>query len=84
MKVFCTSMNSGPLTIVYLGTSIEEATKAVGVFAKYKINETEFPTKCVQNYSAIPKLKVDWKLLQYYMADGWWYSIVSFDLYEDQ
>ena len=89
MRVYATTKNSGPtygrdpLTLVYIGTSVEEAEKAVGDFVKYQKPEEKFPTNYLHIYSAIPRDVVKWDLIQYYMADGWWYSIVMFELEEN-
>ena len=83
VKVFATTKNSGPswssdpLTLVYLGTSLDDAQEAVGDFRKYR--REVFPERSPEIYSAIPRaIEREW--VDYYMADGWWYSIVSFDL----
>jgi hypothetical protein len=88
MIVYCTSKNSGPswqsdpVTMVYLGTSIVEALKAVGRFARYQKSEDNFPAKeHIYLYSSLPR-DIEFKLVNYYMADGWWYSVVSFELNE--
>lgn len=85
--IYATSKNTGPtwtgsdpVTLVYLGTSVEEAEVAVGNFTRYAKTEDKFPVNFLHIYSAIPRNYVEWELIQYYMADGWWYSIVRFQL----
>lgn len=85
MIVYATSKNSGPtwagsdpVTLVYLGTSLEDAKKAVGDFAKY--HRDKFIPAFSVSYSAIPRSVVDREIIEYYMADGWWYTIVKFEL----
>lgn len=83
MKVYCTSKNSGPtwsgpdpITMLYLGTNLDEAVAAVDDFVKYEKDcDREHP----EIYSALPR-NVDFKILHYYMADGWWRTVVEFEL----
>lgn len=88
MIVYCVTKNTGPswqsdpLHLVYLGTSIEDAEKSVGDFTKYQQPESKFPVNFLEVYSVIPKI-LNWELIQYYAADGWWYSIVMFELKEE-
>lgn len=85
MKVYCTSKNSGPesgtIHMVYLGTSVDKATEAVGNFVKYRTDTSLFPKEFLHSYTALPR-DIKFTLLQYYPADGWWYSVVLFDLHE--
>ena len=83
MDVYCTSSNTGPsyfsdhIHMRYLGTSLEDAISAVGDFQRYE--------KEIQStrhlYSALP-ISMTWEPVKYYMADGWWYTIVKFELVE--
>ena len=86
--VYCTSRNTGPsynsdpIHMLYLGTSIEEAEKAVGDFSKYQRPESRWPSPGSRSiYTALPNVMKK-ELIQYYMADGWWYSIFMFNLKE--
>lgn len=85
MRVYCTSKNTGPsyhsdpIHMVYLGTSVDKAIRAVGKFSKYEKNQSQYPREFMKSFTALP-LAVDSVLIKYYMADGWWYSIVVFDL----
>jgi hypothetical protein len=85
MLVYCTSKNTGPsyqsdpVHMLYLGTSIKEAEAAVGDFVKYQKDETGFPVNYPEHYSAIPR-KMEREMLQFFMADGWWYSIVMINI----
>jgi hypothetical protein len=67
--------------MLYLGTSIEEAQNAIGDFSKYEQEEKDFPKKFLDIYSALPR-KIEREIVQYFSADGWWYSIVAFNLEE--
>lgn len=84
MKVFCTTKNTGPtmsgldpLHLTYLGTSLKKAIESVGTFRRYekRVEDAKYW------HSALPR-EVDTTLVRYYGADGWWYSVVSFDLEE--
>lgn len=83
--LYCTSKNSGPswthdpVTMLYLGTSVAKAEQAVGDFAKYQKEEKDFPSHHIELYNALPN-DHPFELIQWYMADGWWYSIVRFFL----
>ena len=85
MRVYCTSKNRGPswsedpITMLYLGTSEHEAKAAVGDFSKYEKAKEQFPRNFPNVYSAIPAT-MEREMIHYYMADGWWYSVVMFDL----
>ncbi len=88
MRVYCTSKNSGPgypshgVYMLYLGTSLKKAQEAVGGFSKYRKPEYELLKKGFKLYSALPG-NMEWQMVRLYMADGWWYSIVAFELEED-
>jgi len=71
-----TSFGPGPLFLVYLGPSLEEARKAVGDFQKYEKPMGAWYKKYPDLYSAIPR-RLPRKFVAYYMADGWWYTIVK-------
>jgi hypothetical protein len=81
MDVYCTSKNSNPSWngpdpwhVVYIGTSLEEAIEAVETFTRY---EKAFDKRYVP--SALPH-KIEIKPVKFYTADGWWFSIVKFQL----
>jgi hypothetical protein len=65
--------------MLYLGTSVSEAEQAVGDFDKYAVGESRFPQNFPNAYSAIPAT-MERELIQFFTVDGWWYSIVMFDL----
>lgn len=89
MLVYFTSKNSGPSwadekkTLLYVGISLTDAQEAVGEgFRKYKqdlseVRKYRFPYL----FSAVPE-KMKFKFVEFYHADGWWYSIVSIDIQE--
>lgn len=87
MLVYCTSKNTGPswsidpTHMLYLGTSFEEAEKAVGDFVQYRKEEKIFYhlNRIPELYSALPK-NIEWRMVRWYTADGYWYSIVQFYL----
>ncbi len=85
MDVFCTSKNSGPSYVsdstymLYLGTSLEEAIAAVGTFVKYERPITERDRKLSVLTYLMPR-----EPIKYYMADGWWCSIVKIQLFESE
>lgn len=80
MDVYFTSKNTGPSWgsdpkhLVYVGTSLDEAMAAVGDFARY---EKPWPlnTMYPDIYSALPS-DTEREMIKYYMADGWWYTVV--------
>jgi hypothetical protein len=84
MDVFCTSKNSNPSWagpdpwhVVYIGTSLEEELEAVGTFVRYEKPFEPF------NRSYIPYALphgIEKKVVRFYTADGWWFSIVKFQL----
>lgn len=84
MLVYCTSKNTGPswqsdpITIVYLGPVLRDAIEAVGDFQKYSREELPI-TEFKNGKSALPRM-IDFEFVNYYMADGWWYTIVSFEI----
>lgn len=89
MIVYCVTKNTGPtwtgpdpLHMVYLGTSIQEAEESVGYFSQYQRDEPRWPVNFREIYTVIPKA-LEPEMIQYYMADGWWYSIVMFELKEN-
>ncbi len=86
MRVYVTSKNSGPtwsgpdpVTMLYLGTDINKAEEAVGNFTKYW--KEEHPKQYKEIYTALPQ-GMEFEMIQFYMADGWWYSIVATDIEE--
>lgn len=88
MQLFCVTKNSGPsmtidhLRMLYLGPSLEKAYDAVGDFRRYQVDigrYTKYPKDSM--WSALPKV-IDWMMVSFYMADGWWMSVVRFDVEE--
>lgn len=82
MYIYVTSKNTGPswqsdpLHVVYMGVSVKEAEDAVGEFSRY---QKPLPSDQQRPfYSALPKT-LDKEMIQFYMADGWWYSIERID-----
>jgi len=88
MWVYCTSKNKGPswnddpVRMMYVGTSVKDAEAAVGDFSKYQKDEKDFPKNYPELYSALP-LDFEREMIQFYMADGWWYSIERFQFKTD-
>lgn len=87
MRVYLTSCNTGPtwsgpdpVHVKYLGTNILKADAAVGDFRKYW--KEQHPSEHRDLYTALPRGMI-FEFVQYYMADGWWYSIVAFNLVEE-
>ncbi len=85
MKLYVTTKNSGPTwsgadpeIILYLGNSEEEAIAAVGDFTKYV---KEFPSTWSWVPCALPD-DMEVNLEHYYMADGWWRTVCSFEIEE--
>lgn len=85
MRIFATSRNTGLtrwgldlVQLVYLGNSLEEAEIVVGEFSKYE-REYDRGEEYRILHSALPR-NVDWTMVKYYSADGYWYSIVSFEI----
>lgn len=82
--IYCTSKNSGPtwgkdpLLMLYLGTSVKDAEEAVGDFSRYQVEEDRFPRD--PNYYTALSYNLEKEIIQFYMADGWWYSIFRFKL----
>jgi hypothetical protein len=89
MKIYCTTKNSGPSwldehkTIVYIGTSHQEAREAVAErFRQYQMpNVSNSRFKFPYMYSALPD-KMPKQIIEFYQADGWWYSICTADIKE--
>ena len=87
MRVYCTSKNTGPswqldpVYMVYLGTSFDEAIAAVEGFVKYETEKDRFPREFADAYTALPR-GIAITFVRFYAADGWWYSIVEFELEE--
>lgn len=88
MKIYVTSKNSGPSweheqkSIVYIGSSLEIAVENVEDFRRYEVGRDKFPTRYPYLYSAIPQY-MNRRMVKFYTADGWWYSIVSIDIEPD-
>ena len=85
MDVYCTSKNSNPslfgldpTVVVYIGTSLEEAIASVGTVIRYEkpIDKSYIP-------SALPR-RVEPKPVRFYTDNGWWYSIVKIQLFEQE
>lgn len=88
MIVYCTSRNnyrfdeSDTVDMVYLGTSVGDAEKAVGKFLNYIVGVGRFPANNFRDaYCALPP-EIPREMIQFYMSGGQWYSIVMFDLKE--
>ena len=84
MKLYATTKNTGPswnsdpTFLRYLGTSLSVAVTVVPAnFKRYE--KKEFPTQYPSIYAALPD-EIQWKFVRYYAADGWWYSVVEFEL----
>lgn len=79
MEIFLTSKNTGPsygpdpLHVLYVGDDYNKAVEAVGEFVRY---EKEFKQIGTYIPTAAPKDQVN-RMVKYYMADGWWYTIVG-------
>lgn len=88
MKVYCTSKNSGPsyqsdpVHMVYLGTSLEDAEKEIKKFFKYEKPFAYREGTGKELYSVLPST-INWEMVKWCTADGWWWSIVVFELKEN-
>lgn len=88
MKVYATTKNTGPswssdpIHLVYLGTSLDQAVNAVEDFSKYELPEHRWPREEYNSSSSVIPKQLNWNMVRYYMVDGWWYSIVMFELEE--
>lgn len=79
------SWNSDPLHLLYLGTSVKEAEEAVPEnFQRYQKEEKDWPTPPLRKLACALPRDIDHELVQYYMADGWFYTIVMFKLEEPE
>lgn len=85
MKLYVTTKNSGPswsydpLTIVYLGLSVDDAIQAVPEdFRQYRRDDYLDGSLHKELFSAIPR-STSRSLVAFYIADGWWYSVVEVD-----
>lgn len=65
--------------LLYLGTSVKDAEEAVGDFVKYAKMPHEFPKTFAHAYSALPQ-SLRREMIQFFMADGLWYSIEMFEV----
>ena len=81
MDIYITSKNTGPtwtgpdpITMLYIGDDLEKAIEAVGDFVKYE-REPRNPDR-TDYYTAAP-INSNPELVKYYMADGWWRSVVK-------
>ena len=87
MDIYVTSKNSGPswvsdpLSVVYMGTSLDDAKEAVGEFQRYKQDFDAHHFLFPEIYSAIPG-NLEREMVVFYSADGWWYSIVKVTFHE--
>jgi hypothetical protein len=87
MLIYATTKNSGPswhsdpIRLVYLGTSLDDARNAVGEFQQYECPASYWYVKYPETYSAIPA-SIERELVTFCMADGWWYTVVKFNLGE--
>ncbi len=83
--MFATSKNTGPswgsdpVYLEYLGKDINEAEKVVGDFSRYQKDEKDFPKEFPDIYTALPR-GMNFEMMRWYMADGWWYAIHRFKL----
>lgn len=88
MDIYFTSKNTGPtwgsdpVHLVYVGESLSDAIDAVGDFARYEKSEYIATTRYPEVFTALPREAV-YKYVKYYMADGWWYSIVKMSFTEE-
>ena len=84
LDIFATSKNAGPTdtsppSLIYIGTDLDEAVAAVETFVKYE--KDSFPdSRFPHLYSAIPLKSTDWQTVKFYSCDGWWKSIVKFEV----
>lgn len=87
MKLYFTSKNTGPsynsdpLYLIYVGTDLDEAVNAVGSFVKYEDPDYLYNSLYPKTFSALPR-HLDFEFVKFYMADGWWCSIVSMEIEE--
>lgn len=92
MKLFVVSKNSGPswsnetLSLLAISTSMEDAKEYVpDHFRKYLRKDFKPHTweKGGVKHTYIPSIvpeNMNPQMEEYYMADGWWYSIVSVEI----
>lgn len=85
MIVYATS-NSGldgskrTASLHYIGTSINEAEKAVGNLSDFQQDDDHFPNQQTRkHYSALPT-DMEREMIQFYICDGWWSSIEMFQM----
>ena len=84
MELYCTSQNTGPtwsgtdpIRMLYLGTDRTKAIEAVGDFVRYEKESAN--TRHPHSLSALPN-DIDWVMVAYYAADGFWKSVVMFEI----
>lgn len=87
MRLYVTSTDlvelGKPRTVrmVYLGTSVGDAERAVRLI-NYEKSEEHFPSVEMRKaYSALPR-SVEREMIQFYMNGGLWYSIETFEIEE--
>lgn len=87
MEVFITSKNTGPsyghdpITMKYIGTSLDEAIAAVENFVRYETPLEDLTTEKThpEIYCVLPH-HVEREYVKYYNADGWWYTIAKINV----
>ena len=74
------SWTSDNCTILYLGTTLDEAREIIPhVFRGNKIEKRHYPTKFPYLFAAIPE-RLHRKMEEFYDGNGWWVSIVSIEV----
>jgi hypothetical protein len=86
MELYVTSKNSGPTWsgpdpkyVEYIGTSLEEAVGAIPNVFQRQGTDITGRTAEPEVWSALPR-GMRQEMIQFYMADGWWYSIVKIEM----
>lgn len=87
--VYATSKNAiqefhgpDPVVLLYLGSSMEDALAVVGDLREFEKPPIHFPNSFMHRYSAIPMQYIEWEMIRFWGTEGWWYSIVRFQLKE--
>lgn len=83
-QIYITSKNTGPswqsdpLHMIYIGSSVKEAEEAVP--EPFRRHFKNLPPE-TRYYTAIGYASgLEYEMIQFYMADGWWYSIVMMEI----
>lgn len=71
---------SDPLWLKYVGPSEDEAMEAVGDFRRYA---RPFPENYTVSVHTIVPSTLNPEMIRWFMADGWWYSIVKVNFEEE-